>query len=148
MIIDLTENTNGEFVDVFRSFISDNTNYIVKITSNSTSNNEIVISDMMFNYGEEKGWELASGEIFGTIVKINNLGISITSDTANTETNINTDGMVIFNKATRRKVTDFTDEGINTDNITVRNKIIQKKMINDIITTDTVDIYIEYIADE
>lgn len=141
--------SSTDWVQVKYTFNATSDDYILKITSNSTAEEYFKISDLMLNYGEFKNWELASGEVFGATIKLNNQGIQVTSETANTETYMTTNGVNVFNRTTEEKVTDLTDDGITTKNAYVKKNIQQGDLMHsEIINSENKKIYVEYIVDE
>ncbi len=147
--MDIAENTNNAWIPAQVIITSTQTSYIIKLTSNtSTGTASFEITDLMFNYGEAKPWELGSGEVFGATIKLNNQGVQVTAETANTENYMTTDGINVFNKQTMEKVTALTDSGLDTKNANIRETIKHKKMVNTVIPNASgIDVYVEYIED-
>lgn len=142
-------NTNGGWVTVAGSFVTTTPNYIIKIESTtSTGTANFIISDLMLNYGDDKGWELSAGEVFGGVIKLSNQGIQVTADTANTETYMMSNGVNVFNKTSGEKITALTDTGVETKNMYARESIKQKKMMHtNMLLSNGIDVYVEYIED-
>lgn len=138
---------NSDYKTDSVSFVAEVSSYTIVFTSTTTIDGSLTISDLMLNYGDAKNWELAKGETFGAVIKMNDKGIQVTSDTANTETYMTTNGFQVWNKRAGEKITDLTDNGIVTKNMTATGDIIHNDMIHTIVRSGGYDVYVEYIQD-
>lgn len=167
--------TNGEttfFTATFSEEVEDWTSYsdenntnsftcttdslVLTITNTSTYNTDdqgFMISDLILNYGEEKTWELHSGESYGGVIQLSSQGISVKSSSANTITYMTSDGIEVF-ETTQGDVlgdliTKLTSNGIETKDFVATGDITTRNLITTMIRdTSNNDIYIEYIKDE
>lgn len=101
----------------------------INVTANTISisfvtdtNNAIYITDLMGNIGAEKQtWEQNANETYTDTVQIGK-GIQVNSSETNTYTRIDSDGNRVFNKATGKVISEFTDKGIETQDMVVNGK--------------------------
>lgn len=101
----------------------------INVTANTISisfvtdtNNAIYITDLMGNIGAEKQtWEQNANETYTDTVQIGK-GIQVNSSETNTYTRINSDGNRVFNKATGKVISEFTDKGMETQDMVVNGK--------------------------
>lgn len=131
-------------------FFIDNSEITLKIESSSVYDGQVQISDLMLNDGDKQQWQPASSEIWGTVVKLSQLGLSIYALEGNYVTMMTTDGFMtkelngntigdIINKLTRN--------GLFTKDIEQTGKHIQVDLVHDIINSNNQKVYIEYIKD-
>lgn len=101
----------------------------INVTANTISisfvtdtNNAIYITDLMGNIGAEKQtWEQNANETYTDTVHIGK-GIQVNSSETNTYTRIDSDGNRVFNKATGKVISEFTDKGMETQDMVVNGK--------------------------
>lgn len=101
----------------------------INVTANTISisfvtdtNNAIYITDLMGNIGAEKQtWEQNANETYTDTVQIGK-GIQVNSSETNTYTRIDSDGNRVFNKATGKVISEFTDKGMETQDMVVNGK--------------------------
>lgn len=101
----------------------------INVTANTISisfvtdtNNAIYITDLMGNIGAEKqAWEQNANETYTDTVQIGK-GIQVNSSETNTYTRIDSDGNRVFNKATGKVISEFTDKGMETQDMVVNGK--------------------------
>lgn len=101
----------------------------INVTANTISisfvtdtNNAIYITDLMGNIGDEKQtWEQNANETYTDTVQIGK-GIQVNSSETNTYTRIDSDGNRVFNKATGKVISEFTDKGMETQDMVVNGK--------------------------
>ena len=101
----------------------------INVTANTISisfvtdtNNAIYITDLMGNIGTEKQtWEQNANETYTDTVQIGK-GIQVNSSETNTYTRIDSDGNRVFNKATGKVISEFTDKGMETQDMVVNGK--------------------------
>lgn len=101
----------------------------INVTANTISisfvtdtNNAIYITDLMGNIGAEKQtWEQNANETYTDTVQIGK-GIQVNSSEINTYTRIDSDGNRVFNKATGKVISEFTDKGMETQDMVVNGK--------------------------
>lgn len=142
-----------EWTEIFDSdsqFYPDSSNLILKIESNSEYGGSVYISDLMLNDGDKQQWQPAASEIWGTVVKLSQLGVSVYAIEGSYVTMMTTDGFMtkelngntigdIINKLTRN--------GLFTKDIEQTGKHIQVDLVHDIINSNNQKVYIEYIKD-
>ena len=131
-------------------FYADNSALILKITSTSTYNGSFSISDLMLNEGEKQSWQPAPGEIWGTVIKMSQQGISCYSVEGGYVTMMTTQGVQVrelHGDSIGEIITDFTNLGINTNEITQTGKHTQKNLVHDYVTYNNYETYIEYIKE-
>lgn len=101
----------------------------ISVTSNDISisfytdtNNAVYIADLMGNIGDDKlTWEQNANETYTDTVQIGK-GIQVNSSETNTYTRIDSDGNRVFNKATGKVISEFTDKGMETQDMVVNGK--------------------------
>lgn len=101
----------------------------INVTANTISisfvtdtNNAIYITDLMGNIGAEKQtWEQNANETYTDTVQIGK-GIQVNNSETNTYTRIDSDGNRVFNKATGKVISEFTDKGMETQDMVVNGK--------------------------
>ena len=101
----------------------------INVTANTISisfvtdtNNAKYITDLMGNIGAEKQtWEQNANETYTDTVQIGK-GIQVNSSETNTYTRIDSDGNRVFNKATGKVISEFTDKGMETQDMVVNGK--------------------------
>ena len=101
----------------------------INVTANTISisfvtdtNNAIYITDLMGNIGAEKQtWEQNANATYTDTVQIGK-GIQVNSSETNTYTRIDSDGNRVFNKATGKVISEFTDKGMETQDMVVNGK--------------------------
>lgn len=131
-------------------FYADNSVLILKITSTSTYNGTFSISDLMLNEGEKQAWQPANGEVWGTVIKMSQQGISCYSIEGGYITIMNTQGVQVrelHGDSIGEIITDFTNLGINTNEITQTGKYTQRKLVHDYINYNNYETYVEYIKE-
>lgn len=131
-------------------FYADNSALILKITSTSTYNGSFSISDLMLNEGEKQSWQPAPGEIWGTVIKMSQQGISCYSVEGGYVTMMTTQGVQVrelHGDSIGEIITDFTNLGINTNEITQTGKHTQKNLVHDYVNYNNYETYIEYIKE-
>lgn len=137
--------------EVSASFYIDTPNIFVKIESSSTLTGKFYISDLMLNHGDKKSWEPSANEIWGTIVKLSQIGLQVYSVIGNICTLITSTGFQIREFSNNRIgdiITDFTRTGIMTGDITQSGAHTQENLVSKkIIDSSNNEIYIEYIKD-
>ena len=134
--------------DVLNKFYADSPNLTLVIESSSIYDGTTQISDLMINDGEKQTWQPANGEIWGTIVKLSQLGISCYSIDGGYVTIMATDGFQIrelHGETIGNVISKFTNMGLLTGEIEQTGKHIQKNLIHDIINSNGEEIYVEYI---
>lgn len=134
--------------DVLNKFYADSPNLTLEIESSSIYDGTTQISDLMINDGEKQTWQPANGEIWGTIVKLSQLGISCYSIDGGYVTIMATDGFQIrelHGETIGNVISKFTNMGLLTGEIEQTGKHIQKNLIHDIINSNGEEIYVEYI---
>lgn len=143
-----------DWIDIFdeneNQFFIDSPNLILKIESSSTYDGQVQISDLMLNDGEKTAWQPASSEIWGTIIKMSQQGISCYSIEGNYVTMMTTSGFQVrelHGSTIGDIISKFTELGMYTGVIEQTGKHIQKKLVHDIITSNSNEIYVEYIKD-
>lgn len=148
--------TSYSDADNTNSFTCTTDSLVLTITNTSTYNTDdqgFMISDLILNYGEEKTWELHSGESYGGVIQLSSQGISVKSSSANTITYMTSDGIEVF-ETTQGDVlgdliTKLTSNGIETKDFVATGDITTRNLITTMIQdTSNNDIYIEYIKDE
>lgn len=114
------EYTGNEWKEFVKTI--DVTSNTISISFYTDTNNAVYISDLMGNIGSEKlTWEQNANETYTDDVQIGK-GIQVNSSETNTYTRIDSDGNRIFNKATGKVTSEFTDKGMNTQDMTVNGK--------------------------
>ena len=94
----------------------------ISISFVTDTNNAIYITDLMGNIGAEKQtWEQNANETYTDTVQIGK-GIQVNSSETNTYTRIDSDGNRVFNKATGKVISEFTDKGMETQDMVVNGK--------------------------
>lgn len=113
-------NTPLEMVEKTFSFIAETSSYTLEIESSTVLNGFTYIYDLMLNKGDALSWEVASGEIVGTILKMSQLGLQIVSTGSEIATLMTAQGFQIrrySNGNLYEIVTEFTKDGILTTKI-------------------------------
>ncbi len=131
-------------------FFVDNPDVTLKIESSSTYNGKVEISDLMLNDGEKQAWQPSSGEVWGTVIKMSQLGISCYSIEGGFVTMMTTTGFQVrelHGSTIGNVITDLTKLGITTIDITQSGKHIQKNLVHDIVNSKGHEVYIEYIQE-
>lgn len=114
------EYTNNKWKE-FEKTINATANTI-SISFVTDTNNAIYITDLMGNIGAEKQtWEQNANETYTDTVQIGK-GIQVNSSETNTYTRIDSDGNRVFNKATGKVISEFTDKGMETQDMVVNGK--------------------------
>ncbi len=129
---------------------ADNSELTLEITSTSTYNGTFSISDLMLNEGEKQAWQPANGEVWGTVIKMSQQGISCYSIEGGYITIMNTQGVQVrelHGDSIGEIITDFTNLGINTNEITQTGKYTQRKLVHDYINYNNYETYVEYIKE-
>lgn len=129
-------------------FFVDNPNLTLKIQSSSIYNGKVEISDLMLNDGEKQQWQPSIGEVWGTVIRMTQLGISCYSIEGGFVTMMATQGFQIrelHGSTIGNVITDLTRFGITTTDIFQTGKYKQKNLVRDVIETDGYDHYPEYI---
>lgn len=131
-------------------FFADNTNLTLVITSTSTYDGKVDISDLMLNDGETQSWQPANGEVWGTVIKMSQMGISCYSVEGGYVTMMTTQGFEVRNlhgNTIGDVITRFTILGLETNDITQTGKHIQKNLVHDMIESGGNEVYVEYIKE-
>lgn len=129
-------------------FFVDSSDLILKIETTSIYDGVVEISDLMLNDGEKQQWQPANGEIWGTIIKMSQQGISCYSVEGGYITMMTTQGFQIrelHGSSIGNVIHKFTNLGIETIDIIQSGKYIQKNLVHDIIVSNGNDVYVEYI---
>ncbi len=129
-------------------FFVDNTDLTLKIESESVYNGKVEISDLMLNDGEKQQWQPSSGEVWGTVIKMSQLGISCYSIEGGFVTMMTTQGFQVrqlHGSSIGDVISQFTNLGLETIDIFQTGKYTQKNLVHDIIQYNGNDCYIEYI---
>ena len=108
-------------------FTANTSNYIFQIESKSLYNNFVYIYDLMLNSGDKKSWEVASGEIVGTIIQLSRMGLRITCTGTNIASLMTAQGFQIRrfqNGQLYEVITEFTDKGITTNEMSCKQENI------------------------
>ena len=122
MILDRTYNQEKtNITNETIQFIANDTDYIFKVTT-STSQADLTkgffnIYDLMLNSGDKKNWELASAEIYSTVVKMSQLGLSVVATGSKIITLLTSEGFQVRKYANGQIgviVTQFDDIGMIT----------------------------------
>lgn len=123
-------------------FIANTSNYILKITTSSTSGNTssgyFNLYDLMLNSGDKQNWEASTSEIYSTILKMSKSGLQVFATGSKTLTLLNSMGFKICkssNGEIGEVVTEFTDTGLitgvtETDEIYTGNYVLTEIKIN------------------
>lgn len=96
------------------SFIAETSNYTLEIESNTTLEGYCYIYDLMLNKGDVITWEPAVGEIYGTVLKMSQMGLSIYCTGSEIATLMTSQGFQIrrfANGNLYEVVTEFTKDG-------------------------------------
>lgn len=131
-------------------FFIDSPNLTLIIESESIYNGKVSISDLMLNDGEKQSWQPASGEIWGTVIKMSQLGISCYSLNDGYITMMTNEGFQIrelHGDTIGKLISKFTNLGIITGEIEQTGKHIQNKLVHDFITSNNHEVYVEYIKE-
>ena len=129
-------------------FFVDNPDLTLKIESTGEYNGIVEISDLMLNDGEKQQWQPANGEIWGTIIKMSQQGISCYSIEGGYITMMTSQGFQIrelHGSDIGDIISKFTNLGIETVDITQSGKHTQKNLVHDIIVSNGYEVYVEYI---
>ena len=131
-------------------FFVDNSNLTLSITSTSTYDGKVDISDIMLNDGESQSWQPANGEVWGTVIKMSQMGISCYSVEGGYVTMMTTQGFEVRNlhgNTIGDVISRFTNLGMETIDITQTGKHIQKDLVHDMIESGGKEVYVEYIKE-
>ena len=131
-------------------FFADSPVLTLKITSVSTYDGTAEISDLMLNDGEAQSWQPASGEVWGTVIKMSQLGISCYSIEGGYVTMMTTQGFEVrelHGNTIGNVISRFTNLGMETIDITQSGKHIQKNLVHDMIESGGNEVYVEYIKE-
>ena len=129
-------------------FFVDSPDLTLKIESTATYDGVVEISDLMLNDGEKQQWQPANGEIWGTIIKMSQQGISCYSVEGGYITMMTTQGFQVrelHGSSIGDVISKFTNLGIETNDITQTGKHIQIDLVHDMIESNGNEVYIEYI---
>ena len=129
-------------------FFVDNSNLTLVIESSSIYDGKVDISDLILNDGEKQKWQPSQGELFGTIVKMSQLGISCYSIEGGFVTMMTTQGFQIrelHGSDIGNVISKFTKDGMETLELLLRGRMTQRNMVKDIITFHGHETYIDYI---
>lgn len=131
-------------------FYIDNSELTLKIESTSAYNGQVQISDLMLNDGDKTQWQPATGEIWGTVIKMSQQGISCYSAEEGYITMMTTQGFQIrelHGSSIGNILHKFTTTGLETIDIYQSGKHTQKNLVHDVITSGNNDVYVEYIKE-
>lgn len=131
-------------------FYIDNSELTLKIESTSIYNGQVQISDLMLNDGDKTQWQPATGEIWGTVIKMSQQGISCYSAEEGYITMMTTQGFQIrelHGSSIGNILHKFTTTGLETIDIYQSGKHTQKNLVHDVITSGSNDVYVEYIKE-
>lgn len=131
-------------------FYIDNSELTLKIESTSTYNGQVQISDLMLNDGDKTQWQPATGEIWGTVIKMSQQGISCYSTEEGYITMMTTQGFQIrelHGSSIGNILHKFTTTGLETIDVYQSGKHTQKNLVHDVITSGNNDVYVEYIKE-
>ena len=131
-------------------FFADNSNLTLVITSTSTYDGKVDISDLMLNDGEAQSWQPANGEVWGTVIKMSQMGISCYSVEGGYVTMMTTQGFevrTLHGNTIGDVISRFTNLGMETIDITQTGKHIQKDLVHDMIESSGNEVYVEYIKE-
>ena len=129
-------------------FFIDSTDLTIKIVSTSTYDGIVQISDLMLNNGETQSWQPAQGEIWGTVIKMSQLGISCYSIDGGYVTMMTSQGFEVrhlYGSSIGDVISRFTLLGMETIDIKQSGKHTQIDLVHDMIESSGHDVYIEYI---
>lgn len=102
------------------SFTADSAEYTVEIESSTLYTGFGGVSDLMLSNADNVIWEPHASEIISTVVRLNQLGITVFSTGADMATLINAEGFGIYhynNGEFGEKISAFTVNGIDTEHI-------------------------------
>lgn len=129
-------------------FYIDSSELTLKIESTSTYDGQVQISDLMLNDGDKTSWQPASGEVWGTVIKMSQQGISCYSTEEGYITMMTSQGFQI-RELHGSNIGDilhkFTTTGLETIDIIQTGKHTQQNLVHDIINSNNNEVYIEYI---
>ena len=129
-------------------FFVDNSNLTLVIESTSIYDGKVDISDLILNDGEKQKWQPSQGELFGTIIKMSQLGISCYSIEGGFVTMMTTQGFQIrelHGNDIGNVISKFTKDGMETLELLLRGRFTQRNLVKDCINYKGYETYIEYI---
>lgn len=124
------------------TFIAEETAYTFKITTSTVSGDTSVgyfnMYDLMLNSGDKRTWTPAKSEVYSTVVKMSQMGLSVFATGSNIVTLLTSQGFQVRKYANGQIgliITEFTDTGIITgdiesDSISTGKYISTEMMIN------------------
>lgn len=148
-----TFNQQMEWTEVFdedSQFFADSDSLTLEIETQSEYNGKVEISDLILANGGKSVWQPASSEIWGTVVKLSQMGVSVYSIEGGYITVMGTQGFQIrelHGDTIGEIISKFTNLGIITGEIEQTGKHIQKKLVHDFITSNNQEVYVEYIKE-
>lgn len=125
-------------------------NLTLEITSTSTYEGKAYISDLMLVDGEKRTWQPSSGEVWGTVIKMSQMGISCYSRAEGYVTLFTTQGVQIRELNGDNIgdiITKFDLYGISTGNLEQTGYHKIQKLITTKINSNNREVYCEYIQD-
>lgn len=131
-------------------FFIDSPDLTLIIESTATYEGTTEISDLMLNDGDTQLWQPANGEVWGTVIKMSQMGISCYSIEGGYVTMMTTQGFEIRNlhgNTIGDIISRFTTLGMETIDIIQSGKHTQKDLVHDVITSGGNDVYVEYIKE-
>jgi len=154
IILDKTYNEQvGTITDENLSFVANDTSYIFKVTTSTTSGSTNIgyfnLYDLMLNSGDKQNWTPAKSEVYSTVVKMSQMGLSIFATGSNIVTLLTSQGFQVRKYANGQIgviITDFTDTGIITGDIE-SNSISTGKYISTKMTIGGVEHHVEYFKE-
>lgn len=124
------------------TFIAEETAYTFKITTSTVSGDTSIgyfnMYDLMLNSGDKRTWTPAKSEVYSTVVKMSQMGLSVFATGSNIVTLLTSQGFQVRKYANGQIgliITEFTDTGIITgdiesDSISTGKYISTEMMIN------------------
>lgn len=150
------EKTYNEQIDTITNetipFIAEETAYIFKVTTSTTSGGTggyFYIYDLMLNSGDKKNWEPAKSEVYSTVVKMSQMGLSVVAVGSNIITLLTSQGFQVrkySNDQIGEIITEFTDKGIVTKDID-STSISTGKYISTELMINGVEHHVEYFKE-
>ena len=146
-----SEETNYKY-ETIQFTAPTNTLYLIittTTTSGDTNSGYFYLYDLMLNSGEKKPWEPAKSEVYSTVLKMSQLGLTVMATGSNIATLINADGFRIYNlngNALGQEITSFNDKGLTTG-IAETKEVHTGKYVLTEIQINNVEHHIEYFKE-
>lgn len=129
-------------------FYVDAPNLTLEIESTSEFDGKFYISDLMLNNGDKTEWQPASSEIWGTVIKLSQLGVSVYSVEGQFITLMDSTGFGVYEcngEIIGRRITSFNRNGIITTSVEMEGILKQYHIIHNKLKYNGLDTYVEYI---